>query len=60
MMTPGGVIDKPAAMPVSNVMVVCPICNRPTRVGHEFRESHGERVKVRVCRRADCGEVIDR
>ena len=58
---PGGVIDLAAPLPVSNVMVVCPTCNRPTRVGYEFREDEkGRRVKVRVCRRADCGEVLDR
>ena len=59
-MTPGGVIDKPAPMPVSNVMVVCPVCNRPTRVGYDFREYKGEQTKVRVCRRADCGGELDK
>ena len=59
-MTPGGVIDKPAPLPVGNVMVVCPVCNRPTRVGVKDKESHGEQVKVRVCKRVDCGEEIDR
>ncbi len=59
-MTPGGVIDKPAPLPVGNVMVVCPVCNRPTRVGMKEKESHGEQVKVRVCKRVDCGEEIDR
>jgi large subunit ribosomal protein L24 len=58
---PGGVIDLAAPLPVSNVMVVCPTCNRPTRVGYEFREDEkGRRIKVRVCKRADCGEVLDR
>ena len=57
---PGGVFDVPAPLPVSNVMVVCPTCNRATRVGYEFREAKGGRVKVRVCKRADCGEVLDR
>jgi large subunit ribosomal protein L24 len=58
---PGGVIDLAAPLPVSSVMVVCPTCNRPTRVGYEFREDEkGRRIKVRVCRRADCGEVLDR
>jgi large subunit ribosomal protein L24 len=58
---PGGVIDLASPLPVSNVMLVCPTCNRPTRVGHEFREDEkGQHVKVRVCRRADCGEVLDR
>ena len=51
---PGGVIEKPAPIPVSNVMVVCPVCNRPTRVGMTFKEIKGKQVKLRVCRRADC------
>jgi large subunit ribosomal protein L24 len=59
-MTPGGVIEKPAPMAVGSVMVVCPVCKRPTRVGIAERESHGEHVKVRVCKRADCGQEIDR
>ena len=57
---PGGVIDKPAPIDVSNVMIVCPACDRPTRVGVTFKEIKGERVKIRVCRRADCGQEIDR
>ena len=57
---PGGVFDVAAAIEVSNVMVVCPTCNRATRVGYEYRESKDGRVKVRVCKRADCGEVLDR
>jgi large subunit ribosomal protein L24 len=57
---PGGVFDVAAPLPVSNVMVVCPTCNRATRVGYEFREEKGRSVKVRVCKRADCGEVLDR
>ena len=57
---PGGVFDISAPIEVSNVMVVCPTCNRATRVGYEFRESKDGLVKVRVCKRADCGEVLDR
>ena len=59
-MTPGGVIDKPAPLDVSNVMIVCPACNRPTRVGVTFKELKGRKVRVRVCKRADCGQEIDR
>ncbi len=59
-MAPGGVIDKPAPVNVSNVMIVCPACNRPTRVGITFKEQKGQKVRVRVCRRADCGQEIDR
>ena len=57
---PGGVFDISAPVPVSNVMVVCPTCNRATRVGYDFREQKGGNVKLRVCKRADCGEVLDR
>jgi large subunit ribosomal protein L24 len=57
---PGGVFDIAAPLDVSNVMVVCPTCNRASRVGYELRESKGRQVKVRVCKRADCGEVLDR
>jgi large subunit ribosomal protein L24 len=58
---PGGVIEKAAPIPISNVMLVCPVCNRPTRVAVELREGKGEEGKrVRVCKRADCGEAIDK
>ena len=57
---PGGVISKPSAVPISNVMLVCPVCNRPTRVGMRFKESQKDTVRVRVCKRADCGQDIDR
>ena len=58
---PGGIVEKAAPLPVSRVMLVCPVCSRPTRVGIETRESKGEGIrKVRICKRADCGQDIDR
>jgi large subunit ribosomal protein L24 len=57
---PGGVITKPAPLPVANVMVVCPTCKRPTRVGTYVKEAKGGLMRVRVCKRADCGQEIDR
>jgi large subunit ribosomal protein L24 len=58
---PGGIIEKPAPVAISNVMVVCPVCARATRVGYKIKEIAGhDPVKVRVCKRADCGEEIDR
>jgi large subunit ribosomal protein L24 len=57
---PGGVITKAAPLPVSNVMVVCPTCKRPTRVGIVEKEYRGDTVRIRVCKRADCGQEIDR
>ena len=59
-MMPGGVIDKPVPMAVSKVMVVCPTCNLPTRVGHVFKEVKDKRVKVRVCKRHGCGGELDK
>jgi len=56
---PGGIIEKAAAVPVSNVMVVCPTCNRPTRVGTVEKRISGSTVRVRVCKRADCRQEID-
>jgi hypothetical protein len=47
-------------VPVGNVMVVCPTCNLPTRIGYTTKEFKGETVKVRVCKREGCGQEIDR
>jgi large subunit ribosomal protein L24 len=55
---PGGIVDLPAPIPVSNVMLVCPTCKKPTRVGYKEKQVKGETVRVRVCRA--CGEEIDR
>jgi large subunit ribosomal protein L24 len=57
---PGGVFDVASPVPIGNVMLVCPVCRRATRVGYEFRDAKDGVVKVRVCRRSDCGEVVDR
>ena len=59
-MTPGGVIEKAAPVPVANVMVVCPTCNRPTRIGMKEKTVKDKLLHVRVCKRADCLEEIDK
>ena len=60
-LAPGGDMDLPAPVPVSHVMIVCPTCKRATRVGMHAKEGQGGQVEhVRVCRRADCQEEIDR
>jgi large subunit ribosomal protein L24 len=60
-MAPGGRIERPAAVPVGNVMVVCPTCKLPTRVGYKTKEiKGGGTVKVRICKRDGCGQEIDR
>ena len=55
---PGGIIELPAPLPVSNVMVVCPMCGKPTRVGTVENTVKDKTVRVRVCKK--CGEDIDR
>lgn len=48
-----GIIEFEAPIAISNVMLVCPKCNQPTRVGIE-RSDEGSQ---RVCKK--CGKVID-
>ena len=50
---PGGRIEKEGSIHVSNVMLVCPKCDKATRVGHKME---GDK-KVRVC--VKCGKNID-
>jgi large subunit ribosomal protein L24 len=58
-MIPGGIVERPSAVSVSNVMLVCPVCKLPTRVGYRFKEIKGEPTKVRHCKRDGCGQDID-
>ena len=57
-MTPGGIVDLPAPLPVSNVMVVCPVCGKPSRVGTIEKTVKDKTIRVRVCKQ--CGEEIDK
>ena len=50
---PGGKMDQPAAIDVSNVMLVCPECGAATKVAHE--KVNGK--NVRKCKK--CGAVLD-
>ena len=58
---PGGRIETEGTIHVSNVKLICPKCNKPTRIGHEIREVEvsGKKVKksVRICK--ECGAQID-
>jgi len=49
-----GIIDMPAPIDISNVMLVCPNCDAPTRVAYRVRDNG---TKVRVCKR--CKQDID-
>jgi len=58
-MPQGGIVKKEAAIHASNVMVICPKCNEPTRPSYKFRkdEKKHSRKKARVCQK--CGEMIE-
>jgi large subunit ribosomal protein L24 len=47
---------------VSNVLLICPYCNEPTRIGHKIsvvkRDDRDKRQNIRVCKR--CGKEIER
>lgn len=49
----GGIIEKTLPIDLSNVMLVCPKCNKPTRAQNKL-QSDG--TKIRACR--SCSEQI--
>ena len=49
----GGIVEKEGTIHISNIMVKCGKCNKPTRVGF-IQLENGE--KARICRK--CKEVI--
>lgn len=50
----GGIVEKPMPMDVSNMMLMCNSCVKPTRIGIKQLED-GKRV--RVCKK--CNQQID-
>jgi len=50
---PGGVVDFPAPLKAENVMLICPSCDKATRIGYKRLES-GKRV--RICKK--CSNTI--
>lgn len=50
----GGIIEREETLHISDVMLLCSKCSRPTRVGSRILEGG---KKVRYCR--SCNEVID-
>lgn len=46
-------IQFPAPLSISNVMLVCPKCSKPVRVGYKILEND---KKVRICKK--CKEII--
>lgn len=58
----GGIIDKLAPIDSSNVALICPRCNKATRVGYKIikndkKDSKDIKKKIRICKK--CNESVD-
>ena len=51
----GGIVEKEGPIQMSNLKVVCPKCNKPTRIGIRILE---DKSKVRFCKHVECGEIV--
>jgi len=51
----GGIIEREGALALSNVLLICPRCDKPARAGVKVL---GDGRKVRVCKR--CSEPMDK
>jgi len=51
----GGIIEKPSLISVGKVMLICPLCSKPTRISKQQTEDNKQ---VRICKK--CGEAIDK
>jgi large subunit ribosomal protein L24 len=55
----GGIAERESPINASNVMVVCPHCHKPTRIGHHVDVVAGGKTRrTRVCRK--CGATLDK
>jgi large subunit ribosomal protein L24 len=55
----GGIAERESPIAVSNVMIVCPSCNKAVRMQHHVDHVAGGKARrTRVCRK--CGTTLDR
>jgi len=54
----GGIMQKESSISAANVMVICPKCNKPSRVGRKpvSDSTTGRKHMMRVCR--NCEEMF--
>ncbi len=50
----GGILEMEGTIHVSNVMIICPNCGQPTRVGRRREDG----IRIRTCKK--CGKDIDK
>ena len=51
---PGGIVKRPAPVQISNLMVVCPVCGKATRVGRKVVDGKN----ARICKK--CNASLDK
>jgi large subunit ribosomal protein L24 len=55
----GGIAERESPIPASNVLIVCPGCNKAVRIAHHVDTTAGGKAhRTRVCRK--CGQTLDR
>ena len=50
-------IEFPAPLNISNLMLICPKCNKPSRVSYKISKGDKGSKKFRVCKK--CEQVVD-
>ncbi len=55
----GGIAERESPIAASNVLILCPGCNKAVRIAHHVDHVAGGKTRrTRVCRK--CGQVLDR
>ena len=55
----GGIAERESPIAASNVMIVCPGCNKAVRIAHHVDAVAGGKTRrTRVCRK--CGQTLDK
>lgn len=51
----GGIVQMEGSLALSNVMLICPRCGKPTRIGYTFL---ADGTKQRICKK--CREILEK
>src|SRR5271168_3194967 len=55
----GGIAERESSISLSNVMIVCPGCNKAVRIKHHIDHvAGGKSRRTRICRK--CGQSLDK
>lgn len=47
----GQIVEMPGFLDISNVKIICPKCNKATRI--EFKINKDKKIKNRICKKCD-------